>query len=199
MAIAPAGGVYTSINGLRRSQHPLISSLRYDASCICNGQIGGALHVEQTAIDECQRLGDAKWCTATHCESISWSTTLADNRDVLEHSYSAKQNLVHSIRGTHKGDLERGMLKQRLTLDITCSNWYQVWAQVDTVKSHFMQSARHNIAELCDLHHIESTAEHLEFIDCLLGDNKYLFAIAEGVEGGVCGPNPTQRESKAAN
>ena len=91
------------------------------------------------------------------------------------------------------------MLKQRPTLDITHSNWYQVHAQVDKVKSHFIQSARDNIAELYDLHRFESAAERLEFIDSLLADNKYLFHEAERVEGGVCGPNPTQRESKAAN
>jgi len=56
-----------------------------------------------------------------------------------------------------------------------------------------------NIAELYDLHRIESAAERLEFIDSLLADTKYLFPIAERVEGGVRGPNPTQRESKAAN
>jgi hypothetical protein len=39
----------------------------------------------------------------------------------------------------------------------------------------------------------------LEFIDSLLADNKYLFPVAEHVEGGVRGPNQTQRESKAAN
>jgi len=49
---------------------------------------------------------------------------MADNRDVLEHRYAAKQHLVHSIRGTHKGDLERGMLNQRPTVDITRSNRY---------------------------------------------------------------------------
>jgi hypothetical protein len=91
------------------------------------------------------------------------------------------------------------MLKQRPTLDITRSNWYQIRAQVDMVKSHFTQSARGNIAELYDLHRFESTAERLEFIDSLLADNKYLFPIAERVEGGVCGPNATRRESKAAN
>jgi len=91
------------------------------------------------------------------------------------------------------------MLKQWPMLDITRSNWYQVRAQVDKVKSHFIQSARDNIAELYDLHHFESTAERLEFIDSLLADTKYLFPIAECVEGGVRGPNPTQRESKAAN
>jgi hypothetical protein len=39
----------------------------------------------------------------------------------------------------------------------------------------------------------------LEFIDSLLADNQYLFPVAERVEGGVCGPNAMQRESKAAN
>jgi hypothetical protein len=91
------------------------------------------------------------------------------------------------------------MLKQWPTLDITRSNRYQVHSEVDKVKSHFIQYARDNIAELYDLHHIESAAERLEFIDSLLADNKYLFPVAERVEGGVHGPNPTQRESKAAN
>jgi len=91
------------------------------------------------------------------------------------------------------------MLKQRPTLDITRSNWYQVPAQVDMIKSHFIQSARDNIAELYELHQFESAAERLEYIDSLLADNMYLFRIAEHVEGGVCGPNPMQRESKAAN
>jgi hypothetical protein len=76
---------------------------------------------------------------------------------------------------------------------------YQVRAQVNKVKSHFIQSARDNIAELYDLHQFESAAERLEFIDSLLADNKYLFPIAECVEGGVRGPNPMQRESRAAN
>jgi len=91
------------------------------------------------------------------------------------------------------------MLKQRPTFDITRSNWYQVRAQVDKVKSHFIQSATHNIAELYDLHRFESNAELLIFIDSLLPDNKYLFPLAERVEGGDCGPNPMQRVSKAAN
>jgi len=91
------------------------------------------------------------------------------------------------------------MLKQRPTLDITCSNGFQVRAQVDKVKSHFIQSARDHIAELYDLHHFESNAEHLEFMDSLLADNKYLFPLAEHVEGGVRGANPMQRVSKAAN
>jgi len=82
------------------------------------------------------------------------------------------------------------MLNQRPTLDITCSNRYQVRAQVDKVKSRFIQSATDNIAELYDLHCCESAAERLEFIDCLLADNKYLFPVADHVEGGVRGPNP---------
>jgi hypothetical protein len=98
-----------------------------------------------------------------------------------------------------KGDLERGMLNQRPKLDITRSNRYQVPAQVDKVRSHLIQSARDNIAELYDLHRFESASERLEFIDSILAHNKYLFPIAEHVEGGVCGPNPTQRESTAAN
>jgi len=91
------------------------------------------------------------------------------------------------------------MLKQRPTLDITCSHWYQVRAQVDKVKSHLIQSASDNIAERYDLHCFESNAEHLEFINSLLADNKYLCPVAERVEGSVCGPNPTQRVSKAGN
>jgi hypothetical protein len=91
------------------------------------------------------------------------------------------------------------MQKQLPTLDITGSNRYQVCAQVDTVKSHFIQSARDIIAELYDLHRFESNAEGLEFIDSLLANNKYLFPVAERVEVGVRGPNPTQRVSTAAN
>jgi len=91
------------------------------------------------------------------------------------------------------------MLNQRPTVVIISSNRYQVRAQVDKVKSYFIQSARGNIAELYDLHLFESAAERFEFIDSLLADNKYLFPVAERVEGGVGGPNPTQRESKADN
>ena len=90
-------------------------------------------------------------------------------------------------------------MNQRPTVDITRSNRYQVRAQVDKVKSHFIQSVRNNIADHYDLHCFESAAERLEFIDSLLADNQYLFPIAERVEGGVRGPNATQRESKAAN
>jgi hypothetical protein len=62
-----------------------------------------------------------------------------------------------------------------------------------------MQSAMDNIAELYDLHLFESATEHLECIDCLLGNNKYLFLIAVRVEGSVHSPNPTQKHSKAGN
>jgi len=151
------------------------------------------------AVDESKRLEDRKLCNPTRCESISWSPTLADDREVLEHRYAAKQHLVHSIWGMHKGDLERGMLRRWPTLDITRSIRYQVRAQVDKVKSHFIQSARDHIAEPYDLHHFESDAERLEFIDSLLADNKYLFPVVECMEGGVRGPNQTQRVSKAAN
>jgi len=91
------------------------------------------------------------------------------------------------------------MLNQRPTVEITRSNQYQVRAQVDNVKSHLILTGRDNEAQLYDLHHFESSAEHLEFIDSLLADNKYLIPIAEHVAGGVHGPNPTQRESQAAN
>jgi len=91
------------------------------------------------------------------------------------------------------------MLMQRPMLDIIRSNQYQVPAQVDMVKSHFIQSTRDNIAGLYDLHRFQSDAEYLELIDSLVADNKYLVPVAQHVEGDECGPNPTQRESKAAN
>jgi hypothetical protein len=84
-------------------------------------------------------------------------------------------------------------------LDITLLVQYQVRAQTDKVKSHFIQSASDHIAELYDLHRSKSEPEHLEFIDSLLADIMYLFPVAERVEGGVRGPNPTQRVSRAAN
>jgi len=98
----------------------------------------------------------------------------------------------------HKGDLERGMLKQMPMLHITLSNRCQVHAQVDKVKFHFLQIAKDYMRELYDLHRFESATEHLELIDSLLADNKYLFPVAEHVEGGVHCPNQRQRESKAA-
>jgi hypothetical protein len=94
----------------------------------------------------------------------------------MEHSYAAKQHLVHCIQGTHTGELERGMLTQWPMLDNTCSNRYQVSGQVNNVKTYFNQSAQNNIAELYDLHCFESATECLEFIDSLLADNKYLIS-----------------------
>ena len=135
----------------------------------------------------------------TCCESIRGEPTQADDRDVLEHHGAAKDPLAHRIRGMHQGDLERGMLNLRPTLDTTHSNRFQVRIQVDKVTSHCIESARDKIPELYDHHRFESTAEHLEFIDSHQGDNKYLFPIAAHVEGGACGPNQTHRESKAAN
>jgi len=80
------------------------------------------------------------------------------------------------------------MLKQLTMLDITSSTRSQVRAHVNNVKFHFIQSARDNIAELYYLHRFESAAEHLVFIDSFLADNKYLFAVAEPVEGGIRSP-----------
>jgi hypothetical protein len=84
-------------------------------------------------------------------------------------------------------------------MDITCSIQYQVRAQVDIVKSHFIQSTRNYLAEVHDLHCFESDTESLEFIDSLLADNKYIFPVAERVEDGVRDPNPMQSVSKSAN
>jgi len=91
------------------------------------------------------------------------------------------------------------MLKQWPMLDITRSDQHQVQAQGDKVKSHFIQSARDNIADHSDLCRSEFATQHLEFIDTLPAHNKNVFPIAERVERGVRGPNPTESESKAAN
>jgi hypothetical protein len=91
------------------------------------------------------------------------------------------------------------MLNQRPTVNITRSNRNQVRALVDKVTSHFIKSARDNIAELSDLHRFESAAKRLEFIDSLQAENKYLLPVAVRVAGGVRGPTPTERESKADN
>jgi len=151
------------------------------------------------AVYECKWLGDGKLCNATHCERISWSPTLVDTRDVLEHHNATKQHLVQSIWGMHKEDLERGMLKQWPTLDITSSNRFHVPTQVAMVKSHSIQSVSDIIAELYDVHQIASDTERLEFIDSLQADTKYCFPVVERVEGGVCVSNQMQRVSKAAN
>ena len=91
------------------------------------------------------------------------------------------------------------MLKKWPMLDITCSNRFQVRIQDDEFKSHCIQSSRDHIAELNDFHRFESKAEHLEFVDSLLADHKCLFPVAEHMEGGVRGRNPTQRVSNIAN
>ena len=49
-----------------------------------------------------------------------------------------------------------------------------------------------HFADVYDLHRFESATEHLEFIDSLLAGNKYLYPVAECVEGGLRSPNPTQ-------
>jgi len=54
-------------------------------------------------------------------------------------------------------------------------------------------------AECYDFHRIECDAERFELNDSFLANKKYLFLVAEHVDGGVCGPNPMPGESKAAN
>jgi len=157
-----------------------------------NNHTHEALYVEQKAVYECKRQGEAKLCNAIHCESISWSPTLADNRVGLENRYAAKQHLVHSIWHMHKGDHEWGILKQWPTLDITHSIRYQVQAQVYKVKSQWIHSVRDYIAEVYNLHRIESGTDHLEFIHSLLADNKHLFP-----SGRACGRWCTQSKSNA--
>jgi hypothetical protein len=39
----------------------------------------------------------------------------------------------------------------------------------------------------------------LQFIDSLLAGDKYHCPVAERVDGGECGPNPTHRQLQAAN
>jgi hypothetical protein len=90
VAIATAGGVSTTINDLWQLQHASIWSLRQDASRDCNGQTPGALHVEQTAVYKCKRLGDIKLCNATRSKALAegphwqiietyWNTTIQQN------------------------------------------------------------------------------------------------------------------------
>jgi len=71
VTIATTGGVYTLINGLRQSQHCSTWSLRHDASYNCNGPAPGDLHMEQTAVYECEPLGDSKLCNAMRFQSMS--------------------------------------------------------------------------------------------------------------------------------
>jgi hypothetical protein len=73
------------------------------------------------------------------------------------------------------------MLKQQPTVDFTCSYQYQVRAQVNNIKSLFIQSARDNIAGLYDLHRFDSATEHLAFIESLLAEIGYLVPVAERV------------------
>ena len=84
-------------------------------------------------------------------------------------------------------------------MDISCSNQYHIRAQVNKVQTHFIQSARGNIAKLNNLHRFGSDAECWEFLHSSLAYDDYLFPVAERVEGGVCGPSPTQRKQKAGN
>jgi len=67
------------------------------------------------------------------------------------------------------------------------------------VKSDCIQSARDNIAELYDYHWLESNAEDLKLVQPIMADNKYIFPVAEHVQGGELGPNPMLNKSKAAN
>jgi len=199
MEIATSGIAYISISGLQQLLHWSSCSLSHDASCICSGQTPGPRHVEQTAVHECMRLGDVKLHNPMHCQCISWSPTLVNNRHVLEHSNAAKYHHVNPICGRRKADNESGMLKPRPTFNITLSHWYLVWSQVDKPESHLIQSVRENKAELCNLHCLKSDAEHFELIDCLLEDNKYHFPVAQLVEDGVLCPNRMHRQLKAAN
>jgi hypothetical protein len=91
------------------------------------------------------------------------------------------------------------MLKQWLTLDITCSNWHQFCSPVDKVKSHFIPSATNYIAVLYSLRRFESATERLQLIESLLADNMYHFPVAKRMEGGACGPKPMPRKLKAGN
>jgi hypothetical protein len=62
-----------------------------------------------------------------------------------------------------------------------------------------MTSEPFYILLMYDLHNFESTPDHFEFIDSHLSDNTCLGPVAEGVEGGVRGPNPMQTKFKADN
>jgi hypothetical protein len=90
------------------------------------------------------------------------------------------------------------MLIQWPRLDCTISNGDQVHAQGDYDKSHFIQSARDNIAKYDDFHHFESDVELLEFFDSLPAGNKNPVPVTEHVEGGAGGPNAMNRVSEAA-
>jgi len=165
-----ADSVCTTISRFQQSLHQSVWSLSYSVSCMCKGKNPGALQVEKMADGEWKQLGGGQLSNMTHCKSICWCPKLPDDREVLNHCYAAK-HIVQSIGGIHKGDLGKGMLKQHPTLDITPSNQYQLRAQVDKFITHYIQSARDNLAVLYDLHDFKSDAEQLEVIDGLLADN----------------------------
>jgi hypothetical protein len=83
--------------------------------------------------------------------------------------------------------------------DITPSNRNQVCTQVIMVTSYCIKSSSDNIAEHYDLNRFQFPAEHLEFIDSVLEDIKYLYHVAEHLEGGVRGSNAMHRVSNAVN
>ena len=87
-----------------------------------------------------------KLCNAKYCTRISWSPTLPDSREVLEHHYAAKQQLVNTIWGKHTGDLNSIILKRWPKFDFTHSNQYQIGGQCHKVTSRFIQSGRDYIA-----------------------------------------------------
>jgi hypothetical protein len=99
----------------------------------------------------------------------------------------------------YKGDLERGMLKQQPTLNITRANQYEVSTQVDKVHSHSIQSTLDNIGEHYGLRRFEPDANRLECIDSRLVDNKHLCRIAKHVEGGGHIANLMQRVLNTSN
>jgi len=115
-----------------------------------------------------------------HYEITSWSPTLADDRDVLEHSSAEKEHLVHSIRGTQKADFEGTMLNHTPKLDSSCSNQYQVWAQLDNVKSHLILSPRDIIAVLYNLKPLWIGCRAFGIHWFPSADNRYYYPVADG-------------------
>jgi len=63
------------------------------------------------------------------------------------------------------------MLNQLPTSNIAFSNQIHDRAQLNEIGSHWTHSATDNNAMVYDLHHFESDAKHLEFIDSCLADN----------------------------
>jgi hypothetical protein len=91
------------------------------------------------------------------------------------------------------------MLNQWPTLNITCSNQYQVQTYVDICTSHFSQLTKDNIAEHYDLHCLEFDAETFVFIHSGLADSKYHLHVAKRVDGGVYTQYPMLGVSIAVN